>query len=210
VELDPIYVRFRTEVPTHRGDDPSDYFTVLGGAVVLFKDDAELEIGDCSARLVHLSLAEEHAVSWHDVLDSLDADSAEYARLLEPKRDFAYRKAVADRFELYTSDLLILQRIHIQPGFRGNGYGLYVASAIIDTFGSSQGLVACHPSPFELNHRSDTPEFDVAKQRLRHLWSLLGFRPLPGTELYLLSTAVRRPSISDCIESYMRRRTPVR
>jgi len=92
VELDPIYVRFRTEVPTHRGDDPSDYFTVPGGAVVLFKDDAELEIGDCSARLVHLSLAEEHAASWHDVLDSLDADSAECVRLLDPKRDFAYRK----------------------------------------------------------------------------------------------------------------------
>jgi hypothetical protein len=196
-------------VPAHRGDDPSDYFTVLNGSVVLGDDD-ERAIGDCSARIVHLALAEERDVSWHDVLDSLDADSAEYAQLLDSKRDFEYRNAVRNRFELFSSDLLILQRIHIQPAYRGRGYGLYVANATIETFGPSQGIVACHPTPFELNDRVDTPEFQAAKQKLRDYWALLGFGPLPRTDLYLLSTAIRRPSVSDCVESYTRTKAAAR
>ena len=132
------------------GAEPDAYITDLAGDILLPKADADDEIcvGTIFAYSVHLGEALEDGVSWFDVLDSRSADTAMYVALINPKESW-HTEWVELTFEPFTSELLILDRIRIEPEYRGHGYGLYAAQLMINGF-ASNGLVACVPAPYEL------------------------------------------------------------
>lgn len=87
-------------------------------------------------------------MSWFDVLDARSGDTAMYTVLLDAA-GYSYSEWVESTFEPFGSDLLILDRIRIEPEYRGKGYGLYAAPSMTTGF-ASNGMVACVPAPYEL------------------------------------------------------------
>jgi GNAT superfamily N-acetyltransferase len=110
--------------------------------------DGELHVGTVSAHSVHLGEAYEDGVPWFDVLDARSADTAMYTALIDSDRS-CDTEWVESTFKPFGSGLLILDRIRIEPEYRGHGYGLYAAQLMITGF-ASNGMVACVPAPYEL------------------------------------------------------------
>ena len=78
---------------------------------------------------------------------------------------------------------------------------------MIRVLGSSVGLVACVPAPYELlrdrplaaagkpqRRSTRIPGWGEVQAKLRNYWSLLGFTRIPRTEIYALSMARRSRS----------------
>lgn len=179
------------------------------------EEDDATRVGSISGFYVHLEQAQEDGVPWFDVLDAHSADMALYLALIDPD-DSCYTEWVQTNFEPFSSDILILDRIRIEPEHRGRGYGLYAAELMISGFGPSSGLVACVPAPYELLQNSRSlpadeaarrrrderiPEWRPAEAKLRKHWSLLGFRQLPGSDVFALSLVFQQPRMETIIKT---------
>src|SRR5581483_3483928 len=58
-----------------------------------------------------------------------------------------------DIVEQWTGNAMLIERLEIEPKFRGNDYGLHAIRQLIDTFGAS-----CEPivmKPFPLQHATE-------------------------------------------------------
>ena len=139
-----------------------------------------------------------------------------YVALIDAKASW-YSEWVESTFEPFTSELLILDRIRIEPEYRGHGYGLYAAQLMINGF-ASNGLVSCVPAPYELLkdvppwHSGDDgrrsrdkgiPGWAPAEAKLRAYWSLLGFQQLPESDVFALSLTTRGPSMQEVMQKYV-------
>jgi GNAT superfamily N-acetyltransferase len=217
IELASVQLEVKGHIsPTwDKGAEPDAYITDLAGDILLPKAEAddEIRVGTVSAYSVRLGEASEDGVSWFDVLDARSADTAMYVDLIDPKASW-YSEWVESTFEPFTSDLLILDRIRIEPGYRGQGYGLYAAQLMINGF-ALNGVVACVPAPYELlkeRHSTDDrrssrdkriPGWAPAETKLRAYWSLLGFQQLPGSDVFALSLTHKRPSMQEVMRKYV-------
>lgn len=219
VELASVYLELKSRVePTWDNPEPDDYIIDLRGDILIRgeQDDDDARVGNISAFYVHLEQAYDDGIPWFDVLDAHSADLALYVDLIDAAQS-CYTEWVESAFEPLGSDLLILDRIRIEPEHRGKAYGLYAAELMINGFGPSSGLVACLPAPYELlknaappspketvstNGHEDIPEWRAAEAKLRKHWSLLGFRQLPGSDVFALSLTSRRPPIETIIRKY--------
>jgi hypothetical protein len=189
-ELASVYLELKSRVEPTWGKcvEPDAYITDLDGDILLPRAEADDEIcvGKISAHSVHLGEAYDDGVPWFEVLDARSADTAMYLDLIDPEHS-CYTNWVEFTFEPFGSDLLILDRIRIEPEHRGHGYGLYAAQLMINGFAST-GMVACVPAPYELlknapsRERGDEssrdkriPEWAPAEAKLRKYWSLIGF-----------------------------------
>lgn len=221
VELATLYLESKSRVsPTWGGPvEPDAYITDLDGEILLARDDDdEIRVGTISAHSVHLDEADEHGVSWFDVLDARSGDTAMYVDLVDPG-GFGYSEWVETELDPFGSGLLILDRIRIEPEHRGHGYGLYAAQLMITGFASG-GIVACLPAPYELLEgarpralgEDDTPSgreeripgWAAAEAKLRRHWSLLGFKKVPGSDVFAFSLTSRRPSMTDAMQNYVK------
>ena len=169
------------------------------------------KVGTATALLARLEKAAEDGVDCVEVLDARSADTALYLDLFNVKQS-RYSGWVERTLQPFGRNLLMLDRIQLLPEYRGNGYGLYAAYALISSFAPSDGLVACIPAPFELlqKHRAsasangggirqnrDSPGWDAAEAKLRRHWALLGFRRVPGSDVFALSLTLKQPSIKE-------------
>jgi hypothetical protein len=223
IELAHVFLELTTSVePTWDSHEPENYITHLSGNVCISSDDSDcIVVGTVSAFSVRLSNALDDGVSWFEVLDSYNDDIALYSALVEPDGS-SYTEWVQSKFEPFASDLLILDRIRIKPQYRGNGYGLYAAQLVIQAFGPLGGIVACAPAPYELAQKRDRssvagagspenkeplPGWKPAQAKLREFWSLLGFEPLPASDVFVLCLTARQPSMQDIIQKYFERKS---
>jgi hypothetical protein len=219
-----VFLELRATVrPTWDDPDPSDYITPLSGSVCLpanIEDGDHVVIGSIKAYLVHLDRALNDREDWFDVLDSHSADTALYLDLFEAGEN-AYSDWVQSAMETFSSDLLVLDRIRIEPQYRGSGYGLYAAALMIQDFGPAGGIVACVPSPYELaegdygspfedamgrGRAERIPGWAQAETKLRAFWSLLGFQQVPESEVFALSLALRQPKMKETMRKYFERK----
>ena len=115
-----------------------------------------------------------------------------------------------------------MDRIRIEPQYRGKGYGLYAAALMIENFGPSGGLAACVPAPYELLQKHELlsvedgfrlsreeriPEWRPAEIKLRAYWSLLGFQQVSACDVFALSLSFQRPPIEDVLRTYFERKS---
>jgi GNAT superfamily N-acetyltransferase len=219
----PFLELMSTVMPTWNNPEPDAYITPLTGNVCIPSggDDECKIVGKISAYSIHLGNASEDGVSWFEVLDSHSADVALYLSLFDAEAR-SCTDWVESNLEPYSSDLLILDRIRIEPEYRGRGYGLYAAELMIQTFGPSGGLAACVPAPYELLQKYELssiedairlsreeriPEWGPAETKLRKFWSLLGFQAVPGSDVFALSLSLRRPPMHEIIQTYFERKS---
>jgi len=222
IELASVYLELKSRVEPTWGEciEPDAYITDLDGDILPPRSevDDEICVGTISAHFVHLGEANEDGMPWFDVLDARSADTAMYIDLIDPEHS-CYTEWVESTFEPFGSDLLILDRIRIEPEHRGHGYGLYAAQLMITGF-ASNGIVACVPAPYELlkdapareigdesTRDSRIAEWAAAEAKLRKYWSLIGFEQRPGSDVFALSLTARRPSMKTVIQNYFNRQS---
>lgn len=70
--------------------------------------------------------------------------------------------------------LLVLDRVWVDPEFRGNGLGPIIAAAVIERLGRGCRLAACYPAPFEGPCRPEDRPHEV--EALGQIWAEVGFR----------------------------------
>ena len=145
----------------------------------------------------------DHGISTERLGDGIDGSIAEYWERLFDLDSGSWKEEIQSEFEALECDLLIIDCVEVDPGFRGQGIGLSAIDRTIDIFGAGCGLVACKPWPLQF-----TPAFardrkalkklkapnvgrDEAVGKLRAYWSHLGFWPLGETGIYLLGMAQR-------------------
>lgn len=74
--------------------------------------------------------------------------------------------------------LLVLDRVRVEPDYRGNGLGPIIAQAVIDRLGRGCRRAACFPAPFEGACRPEDHDREVAA--LGRIWARVGFRHWAG------------------------------
>ena len=219
IELARVYLELNTRVQPTWGPavEPDAYITDLEGEILVSREGADdgIHVGTVSAHSVHLGEADEDGVSWFDVLDARDGDTAMCTDLIDVD-GACYSEWVESNLDPFGNDLLILDRIRIAPEYRGNGYGLYAAQLMITGF-ASNGVVACVPAPYQLlanapsgnsgtrpgNRGNQIPGWTVEEAKLRKHWSLLGFKRVPSSDVFALSLSTRRPSMETVIRKYL-------
>ncbi len=225
VELESVFLKLESTVmPTWSNPDPSEYVVTLAGNVCIPSEDVNeyTVVGTISPYSVHLGHALEDGMSWFEVLESYSADTALYLDLLDKTDASSYSDSVQATLDPYSSDLLILDRIRIEPQYRGKGYGLYAAELMIQTFSLPGGLAACVPAPYELlqkydlptvrdaiqlSREQDLPEWGPAEAKLRDLWKLLGFQQVPESAVFALSLSLQRPTMQEIMQKHFERKS---
>jgi GNAT superfamily N-acetyltransferase len=192
-------IRFSIQVDTE-DKEPSRVVRRIEGTVYRYAGefDVEEQIGSLCCFLVQPGLAEEKDVSLFDAMDSISDEAAEcYESVFDPGSD-GWNTDIED---LYSggpigSDLLFIDRIELDPKYRGKGIGRVVVREAIETFGLQCGLVVCKPFPLEYSGWTEQlsaaeqgkPEVERDKadalERVRKFWTKCGFVRLLGSEFY--------------------------
>jgi hypothetical protein len=68
-----------------------------------------------------------------------------------------------------------LERLWIEPAYRGNGLGPIVAAFAILRLGRGCRLAACYPAPLETSQISEDRDHSI--EALGRIWAKVGFTP---------------------------------
>jgi GNAT superfamily N-acetyltransferase len=124
------------------------------------------------ARLIVLNL--EAGVTLADLADTASGDWVE-VRPVETRTGTAIGVARDDDSESAEMSVLVLDRLWIEPDYRGNGLGPIVAACAILRLGRGCRLAACYPAPFETSQAPD--DRDRSIDALGRIWAKVGFTP---------------------------------
>jgi len=206
-------VSFNSSASVDEG--PDNYLITVEGKILCLDDsDEERVAGKLRIFFADLDGA---ADAGHDPLYILDMQAGTapfYATLFDPEtNDFkkgVYRLAGGD---IFSRDLLILDRLEILPAYRGNRLGLACLYRCIQQYWHGCGLVAlkCFPLQFEVH--TDRPNTDGWRQKmemeglgtelrscqlkLEKYYGLLGFKKVGRTEFMILNPSHARPRLGE-------------
>jgi hypothetical protein len=87
-----------------------------------------------------------------DIFDAHSDSTAEYDNsLFDPeKADFSDNLRQLLKDEIFGLSLLIIDRLELLPGYRGQNLGLIIMRRLIERFSTSAGVVAIKPFPYKL------------------------------------------------------------
>ena len=100
-----------------------------------------------------------------------------------------------------TGHILLLDRVWLDPDYRGRGFGPLVAAAAIARLGRGCHLAACYPAPFEGSSRQ--PEDQArAVEALGRVWSKVGFHHWrDGVWMLELSTHDMQATVAELVSA---------
>ncbi|MFD6033642.1 hypothetical protein ACFWHF_03770 [Streptomyces griseoincarnatus] len=107
--------------------------------------------------------------------------------LLDPETG-SFTDEVSERLEYVGSALLVMDRVTLDPRWRGHGLAAVLACEVITRLMAGCRAVACSPGITDLSSRrlTDRTEWDRVNARIARGWESLGFRPYRDN-VYLLS-----------------------
>jgi len=209
-------VNFQIDGPLINTFDPAHYVQEITGDIThhVYDDktpdgeDGEI-VGRVRAWLVQVDRAHEDGEALFDVFDSIDGNLEEYyGPLIDPKTN-DLRAQLEEKYDVVHSDILIIDEIMILEKYRHKKIGLAAMLRTIETFGGGVGLAAIKPFPLQFSsaHRVEsdwdrkmgfasfcTSENEAFK-KLRRYWGTLPFEQLPGSDICVMSLALRHPSL---------------
>jgi hypothetical protein len=166
---------FAVAVATGEIPEPSNFVHKISGAVIQqdrMEDALPIKIGCISLVPMDVDSGIDAGYSAFDIVDSFDAESAEYGQVLfDVEGDVA--ASVVEQFESagWIGRVLILEVVKIDPEFRGRNVGLLAARHAIELFGHSAFIIL---RPFPL-------QFNRITKRLHRQHRILGGCTLPRT-----------------------------
>jgi GNAT superfamily N-acetyltransferase len=94
-------------------------------------------------------------------------------------------------------DVLYIDKLEIEPPYRGRGIGLLVLLRLMRRYEEKCGLVAIKPYPLQYTN-TDIPEsskeFKKDRKKLVLYYSRLGFKKIPNTDYHAFSLEFRLPT----------------
>jgi GNAT superfamily N-acetyltransferase len=167
-------LEYRLEEPVSLIDAPSfghiERWTVT--VLVDHPDAADHRRDIGYARLIVLNL--EAGVTLADLADAAGGDWVESSPV-KTRTETATGVARDDDAESAEMSVLVLERLWIEPAYRGNGFGPIVAASAILRLGRGCRLAACYPAPFETSQAST--DRDRSIEALGRIWAKVGFTP---------------------------------
>ncbi|MGW5096346.1 hypothetical protein ACWEQ1_17435 [Streptomyces nodosus] len=114
----------------------------------------------------------------------------EIAQVLLDPRTGSFTDEVSERLEYVGSALLVMDRVTLNPAWRGHGLAAVLACEVIARLMAGCRAVACSPGITDLSSRrlTDRAEWDRVNAKIARGWENLGFRPYRDN-VYLLSPA---------------------
>ncbi len=125
------------------------------------------------ARVIVLNL--DAGVTLADLADTATGEWTEIAGAVEARTERVVGGARGEDSEPAEVRYLVLERLWIEPGFRGNGLGPVTACYAILRLGHGCRLAACYPAPFEASQSAE--DRDRAIEALGRIWAKVGFTP---------------------------------
>lgn len=204
----------QTRGSLHPGGESDDFIADYGGVITCTRDsDGKVfRVGKLRAYRVHADLAREAGESLFDVCDARSQEMHElHAALFDSETD-DLREEIRTRFDVFDSDILVLDYVLLSPRWRGLKVGLLAARKMIDLLGGGCGLVVSHVAPLN----ADATEFRKvppgwipgqesedgrrqARRTLRRHFRRLGFRRIGRTRFDGLSLSQVVPTLADLI-----------
>lgn len=89
--------------------------------------------------------------------------------------------------DVTSMDVLVIEDIFLEKPHRRMGIGLAIADRTISVFGRGCGLAAISPWPSEVENRDDEDEAKQAHRKIGKYSQRLGFKIVPGTDLWVMS-----------------------
>lgn len=138
--------------------------------------------------------------SEESIFDLFDIEGSfpEYYHLLY-KNGFFKDKISKQMGDIVDNNLFIIQKIEINPKFRGKNYGLAAAIRIIQQFAHGVGLVVLKPFPLQFEngkhnimskkqkYKSFSIEEKIAFSKIRMYWERIGFQRIGNSEIWGLN-----------------------
>lgn len=167
------------------------------------EEEPRTEAGRIYARLVQAGRAMNEGIALYDAMDSIDGECEEcFCALFKAGTD-DWNPAIE---ELYgeapcESDVLFIQRMELEPKYRGRGIGARAVEATIGTFGSSCSLVVCKPLPLQYCGGESAGETEAKQltdfEKVRRFWIGCGFRRIPSSDFFTHALWLKtQPAIS--------------
>ena len=191
--------------------DPSDFLYETTGRILRGRS----LVGRFKFYYVDFAAALNAQCSAHDVLDSY-AQTEEFADSVIGDGDQYCSRRLNQLLQgdVHEMNVLIIDRLEIQPAFRGGGVGLFVIRKLIERFSSGAGVIAlkAFPLQFEVDRakkadpwsqRMALASFPLQKRSasaaLRRYYGRLGFIAMPRTDFMFMSSTARLPSVEELL-----------
>lgn len=196
------YLAIRTEPEQYAGriGEPSDYLHTISGKVVFVNESGEVskEVGEFVCTQIDADAADLNGVSPLDVYDTTQATYDVFAALFN---DFGgnakVKKALGGDCVLWSHNLLLIDRLVIYPGFRGQKLGLRALAMLLQRYQGIAEIAALKPFPLQFEGGMEADEasrlglksfsctMNYATRRLNRYYAELGFANCRGTGLML-------------------------
>lgn len=111
--------------------------------------------------------------------------------LLDPETGF-FTSDVSERLDYVGSALLVMDRVALEPPWRGHGLAAVLGCEVINRLMADCRAVVCSPDGTDLSSQrlSEKSEWDRVNAKITHGWESVGFRHYRDN-VYLLSPASR-------------------
>ncbi|MEU1707604.1 hypothetical protein ABZ478_19700 [Streptomyces sp. NPDC005706] len=129
-----------------------------------------------------------------DPFQAMDAYTGDLSRIGETVLDIGRSKfahAFAKTLAHPVGDLLIMDRVILEPAWRGFGLGPVLASVAIRRLSQDCVAVACEPGPADGREMTEEQHHQAAA-KLARLWSTIGFEPFQDG-VHILDCHLQRP-----------------
>lgn len=218
MEFDYIGLQFDKFLYSADDDEPSRFVHEWSGKVTVYDDNADKErpIGRFSALYVDVEGAVTERQCVADVFDSSQVTLGYFEDLYDHD-ELTVRQEITDAAcpggHLWSPNLLILDRLIIEPKWRGKARGLVALRGLIHLLRPGAGLIAMKPFPLQFEvHRTDEERlaehkrlrldgfpsnFRAATAALCHYYGRLGFKRVPKTDYMVCDPDQRLPSVDE-------------
>ncbi len=170
-----VVLEYRLEEPVSLVDPPAFGHIERWTVSVLVErsnhEDDRRHVG--FAQVIVLNL--EAGVTLADLADTATGDWTEVAGPIAARTEHAPGSPSDEDSEPMEASYLVLDRLWIEPEYRGNGLGPVTACYAILRLGRGCRLAACYPAPFEANQIAE--DRDRSIEALGRIWAKVGFTP---------------------------------
>ncbi len=195
-EADPS-IRLELSLCTRvEGDDHLDCVVEHHGRIIVSNDEDgvdDIVVGDVLAQRVLATAALDSGFEPYEVCDAKSAELEEVAAAVYNPASTDFRRSVLRSHAPDALDILYIDRISLEPAYRGKGWSLRIVARLINVLGVGCGLIV--GKPFPLVAHDDTlggnraAALNAGQRRLRRHWQRMGFERLGRSAIYALNPA---------------------
>lgn len=210
-DLGEFRIRFEFQQKLMNSRDPHEFVTEITGTLNVFNEDSDsfdIPAGQILLQKIEIERAWETKAPLFEIFDSVDSELAELFENFFDIEENDFHPHLENLVHPgFGSDLLIVERVEIDPEYRGQDLGLLLVSRAIDALAGGCQYVATKPFPLQFGlykkasvTERNTKGFDkfngteaAATKKISNHWKKLGFVELPDEpKILITSPAVRR------------------